>query len=113
MMFQMIDPKPPLSITLRLDPEDAEMVRRLTRSMGGKNFQNTIVQALREFEQRHGSTQEWSSEQLSYRDRYFALLEGLSGYRDDVEKRSRQLLAELDQMQEMAGLKPPKKRRKK
>lgn len=101
--------KLPLALTLRLDPEDAELVRRLVRTRGNRSLQSTVVGVLREFEERY-SVADRAAEDLAYKVRYFELAETT----EDLRKQTAKLLAKLDHAQAMAaGLKPAKIDKKK
>lgn len=83
----------PLSFKVRLDPEDAALLRRFVRARGSRSFQNTIVDVLREFEQRIGLGQQSAADEITYRRLYFDLLERTSS----VQEEARALLVALDQ----------------
>lgn len=101
--------KLPLSFTMRLDPVEADFVRRLVRVRGHRTPQNTIIGILREWDDLLNKTPERSAEDLNYRRMYFDLVESTGELREQTKK----LLGMLDQASEERGESAEKSKSKK
>lgn len=104
-------------ILTRFAGDDAQIARRLAAALGVP-LHDALAALLRDLDKVRFSTREYVDEDLMYKPRYeqlrrdhYELLERISSYRQEQEKRSRQLLEVLDQI--AAAETPKLKKRKK
>lgn len=95
----------PLTLTLHLDPEHAELLRRLGRAKGGITMQHAVIELLREWDARPNTSPERAAEEVSWKREYFELA-------STSERWARKVLAAVGQESADTGKKEKRKKRR-